>query len=201
MRSLFTLLCCVFLIAISSCRKDFETISSYGKLAFSKDTVFLDTVFSNIGSATYNLKVYNRGNNAITIPQIELKNGTASNYRLNVDGIPGKEFQDIEILAKDSIYVFIETTINANNNLNLLYTDKILFDTGGNQQEVDLVTLVQDAHFIFPGKDAITMKIDSLSLDGQPTSLKGRFLTDAELSNVYEFKTNSYLWFCCNTKK
>ena len=47
------------LIAISSCRKDFETISSYGKLAFSKDTVFLDTVFSNIGSATYNLKVYN----------------------------------------------------------------------------------------------------------------------------------------------
>jgi len=181
MRSLFTLLCCIFLIAISSCRKDFETISSYGKLAFSKDTVFLDTVFTNIGSATYNLKVYNRGNNAITIPQIKLKNGTASNYRLNVDGIPGKEFQDIEILAKDSMYVFIETTINANNNLNLLYTDKILFDTGENQQEVDLVTLVQDAHFIFPGKDAITMKIDSLTLDGQPTSLKGRFLTDAEL--------------------
>ena len=75
MRSLFTLLCCLFLIAISSCRKDFETISSYGKLAFSKDTVFLDTVFSNIGSATYNLKVYNRGNNAITVPQIKLKNG------------------------------------------------------------------------------------------------------------------------------
>ena len=60
-------------------------------------------------------------------------------------------------------------------NLNLLYTDKILFDTGGNQQEVDLVTLVQDAHFIFPGKDAITMKIDSLSLDGQPTSFKRSF--------------------------
>lgn len=182
MRSLFAILCCIFLISISSCRKDFETIASFGNLEFSKDTVFLDTVFSNIGSATYNLKVFNRGNNAITIPQIKLKNGRDSNYRLNIDGIPGKEFEDIDILAKDSIYVFVETTIDANSNLQLLYTDQILFDNGTNQQEVDLVTLVEDANFIFPGKDAISMKIDSLKLDGQPTSIKGRFLTDAELS-------------------
>ncbi len=181
MRFLFTILCCFFLISISSCRKDFETVPSFGDLEFSKDTVFLDTVFTNIGSATYNLKVYNRGANAITIPEIKLKNGIASNYRLNVDGIPGKNFEDIDILAKDSIYIFIETTVDANNNLNLLYTDQILFDNGASEQKVDLVTLVQDANFIFPGKDAITMKIDSLTLDGQPTNLKGRFLTDAEL--------------------
>ena len=42
--------------------------------------------------------------------------------------------------------------------------------------------MVEDANFIFPGKDAITMKIDSLSLDGQPTSIKGRFLEDTELT-------------------
>ena len=54
---------------ISSCRKDFNTVPSFGNLEFSKDTVFLDTVFTNIGSSTYNLKVYNRGNNAITIPR------------------------------------------------------------------------------------------------------------------------------------
>ena len=181
MKFLFTILCCFFLISVCSCKKDFDTIPSFGNLEFSKDTVFLDTVFTNIGSATYNLKVYNKGSNAITIPKIKLKNGIASNYRLNVDGIPGKEFEDIDILAKDSIYIFIETTVDANNNLHLLYTDQILFDNGDSQQKVDLVTLVQDANFIFPGKDPITMKIDSLSLDGQPTDLKGRFLTDAEL--------------------
>ena len=181
MKFLFTILCCCFLISICSCRKDFDTIPSFGNLEFSKDTVFLDTIFTNIGSATYNLKVYNRGANAITIPEIKLKNGIASSYRLNVDGIPGKNFEDIDILAKDSIYIFIETTVDANNNLNLLYTDQILFDNGASQQKVDLVTLVQDANFIFPGKDAITMKIDNLTLDGQPTNLKGRFLTDAEL--------------------
>mgnify|MGYP003685526665 FL=1 len=182
MRYFITFLICVALISVSSCRKDFSTIPSFGSLEFSKDTVFLDTVFTNIGSATYNLKVYNRGNKAITIPKISLENGANSNYRLNVDGIPGNEFNDIDILSKDSIYVFVETTIDASAIANPLYTDRILFDNGSNQQDVDLVTLVQDANFIFPGRDPISMKIDSLTIDGQATTIKGRFLTDAELT-------------------
>ncbi|MFQ3305776.1 MAG: hypothetical protein ACI9JT_001407 [Polaribacter sp.] len=182
MRYFISIIICIALISISSCRKDFSTIPNSGKLEFSKDTVFLDTIFTHIGSATYQLKVYNRGNNAITIPSIQLEKGTASNYRLNVDGVPGKEFNDIDILAKDSIFVFIETTVNASNQSSLLYTDKILFDNGSNQQKVDLVTLVEDATFIFPAKDAISMKIDSLSLDGEPTTIKGRFLEDTELT-------------------
>lgn len=181
MRNLFTFIIIILLITVSSCRKDFTTIPNFGNLEFSKDTVFLDTIFSNIGSATYTLKVYNRDSKAITIPSIQLENGVTSNYRLNVDGIPGKSFTDIDILAKDSIFIFIETTIDANTITNPLYTDRILFDNGNNQQDVDLVTLVQDAHFIYPGKDPITMKIDSLTLDGTPTTIKGRFLSDAEL--------------------
>lgn len=182
MRYFITFLICVALISVSSCRKDFSTVPSFGSLQFSKDTVFLDTIFTNIGSATYNLKVYNSDNKSITIPRIALENGTASNYRLNVDGIPGKEFNDIDILAKDSIFVFVETTINTNNISKPLYTDRILFDNGSNQQDVDLVTLVQDANFIYPGKNPITRKIDSLTIDGKPTSIKGRFLTDIELT-------------------
>jgi hypothetical protein len=182
MRYFITFLICIALVSVSSCRKDFSTIPNFGSLEFSKDTIFLDTVFTNIGSASYNLKVYNRGSKSITIPKITLENGTLSNYRLNVDGITGKEFNDIDILAKDSIFVFIETTINASNVTNPLYTDRILFDNGSNQQDVNLVTLVQDANFIYPGKDPITMKIDSLTIDGQATNIKGRFLTDDELT-------------------
>ena len=182
MRYFITFIICAVLISMSSCRKDFSTIPNFGSLEFSKDTVFLDTIFTNIGSATYNLKVYNRGNKAITIPKIALENGTSSNYRLNVDGIPGKEFNDIDILSKDSIFIFVETTIDVNTTTNPLYTDRILFDTGSNQQDVDLVTLVQDANFIFPERNPISMKIDSLTFDGQPTTIKGRFLTDAELT-------------------
>jgi hypothetical protein len=182
MRYFITFIICAVLISMSSCRKDFSTIPNFGSLEFSKDTVFLDTIFTNIGSATYNLKVYNRGNKAITIPKIALENGTSSNYRLNVDGIPGKEFNDIDILGKDSLFIFVETTIDVNTTTDPLYTDRILFDTGSNQQDVDLVTLVQDANFIFPDRNPISMKIDSLTFDGQPTTIKGRFLTDAELT-------------------
>ena len=94
----------------------------------------------------------------------------------------GNAFQNVDILSKDSIYIFIETTIDFNSVSNPLYTDRILFDTGTNEQHVDLVTLVQDATFIFPGKDPISMQIDSLTLDGQPTAIKGRFLEDTELT-------------------
>lgn len=182
MRNLVFLFFIILAVSITSCRKDFSTIPSFGQLEFSRDTVFLDTVFTNIGSATYNLKVYNRGNEDISIPNIALERGIGSNYRLNVDGIPGKDFQNIDILAKDSIFIFVETTIDITSVPSPLYTDRILFDTGLNQQDVDLVTLVQDANFIFPGRDPFTMKIDSLTLDGQPTTIRGRFLTNAELS-------------------
>ena len=181
MKQLLTVLGIIFLIIFSSCRKDFDTVPSFGELKFSKDTVYLDTVFTNIGSATYNLKIYNNSNQNISIPKIQLAKGNASKYRLNVDGIAGKEFENIDILAHDSIYVFVETTVDITTLSNPLYTDKILFDNGNRQQKVDLVTLVKDAHFIYPGRNPVNFKIDSLTLDGKPTTIKGRFLTNSEL--------------------
>ena len=192
MRHFILFISCIVLISASSCRKDFSTIPSYGNLEFSKDTVFLDTIFENIGSATYNLKIYNRGRNAITVPRIKLEKGSSSNYRLSVDGVPGKDFNDIDILARDSIYVFIETTVNNNNQPTLLYTDRILFDNGESQQHINLITLVEDANFIYPGKDPVSMRIDSLSIDGQATTIKGRFLTDSELIFTKEKPTVIY---------
>ncbi|CAM1335106.1 hypothetical protein [Tenacibaculum aestuariivivum] len=180
MRNCLLLLAIITLITISACRKDFNTVPNFGKLEFSKDTVFLDTIFSNIGSATYNLKVYNRSSKSITIPEIKLENGMASNYRLNVDGVSGKKFNDIDILANDSMYVFVETTVDFNSVTNPLYTDKLLFDNGNNQQDVDLVTLIQDAHFIFPSKNSTG--IQTLTIDGEESKIQGRFLTDSELN-------------------
>lgn len=183
MKYLQSILVIIILITASSCRKDFTTIESFGSLQFSTDTLFLDTVFTNIGSATYTLKVYNRSSKDITVPEIKLENSN-SNYRLNVDGIPGQNFEDIDILANDSIFVFIETTIDFSTIPDPLYTDRILFDNGNNQQDVDLVTLVQDAIFIFPDRDATTMDIENITIDN--TTLQGRFLTDDELTFTNE---------------
>lgn len=112
MRYISIFILTVTLIFITSCRKDFSTELSSGELRFSKDTIYLDTVFTNISSSTYNLKVYNKSNKDISIPSISLGRGFNSYYRLSVDGITGQFFENTEILAKDSIYIFIETTID-----------------------------------------------------------------------------------------
>lgn len=190
MRSIYFLLLLSGIIAVSSCRNDFETTLSTGDLRFSKDTIFLDTVFTNIGSSTFNLKVYNDSDEAITIPSLRLGEGEASNYRLNVDGVPGKTFENVEILARDSIFVFVETTVDiletgaATNEF--LYTDQIQFDTAGLQQEVELVTLVQDAVFLFADRDETTGIVETLTINGVDTSLEGRYLTDDELTFTNE---------------
>ena len=158
MRIIYAFILIIFLIFINSCRKDFDTIRSKGDLTFSKDTVFLDTVFSNISSSTRSFKVYNKGNSAITIPTINLARGESSFYRLNVDGLSGKSFENIDILAKDSIFIFVEATIDFSEVTNPIYTDSIVFDAADNFQDVDLVTLVQDAHFLFPARDAQGIK-------------------------------------------
>ncbi|MEN8124391.1 MAG: hypothetical protein ABFR32_04610 [Bacteroidota bacterium] len=170
----------IFSFFFISCNNDnFETVLSSGNLNFSKDTVFLDTVFTNISSSTRTLKVYNKSNEHITIPSIKLGRGENSFYRLNVDGIAGKNFENIDILAKDSIFVFIEATINHNMVVDPIYTDSIVFDAGVLQQDVKLVTLVQDAHFLFPQRDAQGVKekiVLGIDAEGEEITVDGFYL-------------------------
>lgn len=147
------------LITICSCRADFETTASTGELGFSKDTVYLDTVFTSNSSSTYRLKVYNDSKNDIKIPTIQFAKGLNSKYRMTVDGMQGtngKLFKDVVLLAKDSLYIFIEATVGIAdaNPTDLLYTDQIQFDSGIHLQKVELVTLIQDAVFLYPKRFA-----------------------------------------------
>ncbi|TRX37218.1 hypothetical protein FNW52_04440 [Flavobacterium sp. ZT3R18] len=162
-------------LSFCSCRSDFETVSSTGNLTFSKDTVYLDTVFTNLSSSTYTLKVYNHSKNDINIPTIKFNKGLNSKYRMTVDGAQGnkgKLFKNITLLAKDSLYIFIETTVESNNTTptEFLYTDQIEFDGGANLQKVELVTLVQDAILLYPNRNADgtteTLPIDGKKIDG-----------------------------------
>lgn len=104
----------------------------------------------------------------------------------------GKEFDNIELLANDSLFIFIETTVDieteALNSKGFLYTDAIEFDSGERLQKVELVTLIKDAVFIYPNRNASTGLIETLVFDidgdGEPdeTNLQGRFLSDSELN-------------------
>ncbi|MBT8178994.1 MAG: hypothetical protein HKP60_07745 [Eudoraea sp.] len=175
----------------SSCRKDFDFEVSNGQLEFSRDTVFLDTVFTGISSSTYSLKVYNPTDDDLSIPFVGLADGGSSGYRLNVDGESGKIFSDVPILARDSLYVFIETTLDINslNQNEFLYTDAIRFGTGNSIQEVQLVTLIRDAVFLYPSTQADGTR-ETLSLgtnpDGTEVVVQGFFLQNDELNFTNE---------------
>jgi len=174
------------LAIFGSCREDFEFTPTVGNLEFSRDTVFLDTIFTNIGSSTYTLKVYNTDNEDILIPQISLRNDVDSKYRLNVDGRAGNYFEDVPLLAKDSLFIFVETTfdIASVGENEFLHTDAILFGTTGNFQEVELVTLVRDAIFLYPSNQAdgsTETLLLGLDEDGNETRIEGFFLEDGEL--------------------
>jgi hypothetical protein len=136
------------LFFFTNCRKDKINLNSNFRLDFSSDTILFDTLFTTMGSTTKYFRVYNSSNQKIIISNITLGQGTLSPYRINVDGLSGVQFQDIEIPANDSIFIFVQVTIDPNGaNTPLLVEDKINFLINGNTQQVVLNAFGQDAYF------------------------------------------------------
>ncbi len=144
-RLIFNLL--IFSIIIISCEKENLETNQNIKLHFSDDTITFDTIFASIGSITKTLTVYNHNDLDITT-NVNLKGVSAANFRINIDGVPGNNQRDILIPANDSIFVFLEVTIDpSNNNTPYILSDSLVFTTGNSIQDVNLVAWGQDAYF------------------------------------------------------
>lgn len=143
---LFLLLSIGYLI---SCKDEKYISSPDVKLQFSVDTVLFDTVFTTVGTTTQHLKIYNRYNEKLLISSVKLAKGDASSFRLNINGVSANEVKDLEIPPLDSLYIFVEVTVNPNGqNLPLIVKDSIEFITNENHQDVDLVAWGQDFNLI-----------------------------------------------------
>ena len=139
-----------FALGLFSCRQTIDFKGTDIPLSFSQDTIYLDTVFTGLGSSTRTLKVYNTSNENMVVDRVYLARGEQSYYRMNVDGVSGKSVDNLEILAGDSAYLFIEISPDAQGADALVYTDSIWFENGNQRQHVDLVTAVWDAYYHFP---------------------------------------------------
>jgi hypothetical protein len=144
----------VIIVAIvSSCQKDNYADSDTEKVNFTTDTLFFDTVFTTIGSSTRNFKIKNPYKSPILISSLKLAGGNTSPFRINVDGLVGTSFSDIEIRAEDSIWIFAEVTVDPNlGNLPFIIKDSIVFTTNGIIQDVNLVAFGQNAIYHRPAK-------------------------------------------------
>ena len=128
----------LFIVVLTACIEDDFTTSPSDILTFSKDTVTFDTVFTDLGTPTARLQVYNKAKKSINISEIRFQKEN-SNFQFNVDGMSGSSFKDVEIRGGDSIYIFIECFIEPTSaNEPYLIEDKLTFLTNGVLQEVQV---------------------------------------------------------------
>lgn len=141
-------LCFFSLFFINSCQKNALTTDPSDKLVFSTDTVQFDTVFTTTGSATNYFTVKNSNKSkAIKIDRIYLAKDKNSAYRLNIDGYSANSVEDIELAPGDSIFIFVEVTIDPGKD-EMIEQDSVVFISNGNRQDVKLVSFGQDITLI-----------------------------------------------------
>ncbi|MDR0803233.1 MAG: hypothetical protein LBE77_11880, partial [Fluviicola sp.] len=135
-----------FMLGSSSCKK--KNLFGNGNLGFSTDTLVFDTVFTTIGSTTKYFKIYNPQTKALKISEVQLMGGSNSPFKLNLDGIKGVSFSDLELNSGDSLFCFAEVKLSVNSqNLPVIVEDSIRFRTNGEDQYVKLAVWGQDMYY------------------------------------------------------
>jgi len=127
------------------CEREFSFRGGVDGVAFSVDTVMFDTIFTSIGSTTSHFMVYNNSGEDMLISQIQLHGGQHSPFRINVSGRPGTNFLDVPLRANDSLFIFVEVTIDPTATGNpFLVADSIVFHTRHRVQTVNLIAYGQN---------------------------------------------------------
>ena len=190
--TIISILCFTALLA---CKKNRYTSDIKDTISFNTDTVFFDTVFTTIGSSTRKFKIYNKNRKKIKISNIKLAGGSNSIFRLNVNGVSGIEFKDLEIRARDSLWVYADVTVDpGNTNIPFVVTDSVEFITNGNLQNIKLVAFGQNAIFHKPGSGANSFFIDCDDIwkNDLPHVVYGIALIDTNCSLTIEQGTHVY---------
>ncbi|QEC58541.1 choice-of-anchor Q domain-containing protein [Flavisolibacter ginsenosidimutans] len=137
-----------FVLFLFSCRKESFTTNAAALLRTSVDSLHFDTVFTTTGSTSQYFKIVNDNNKGIHLSSVRLAGGAASPFKINVDGIVGPQVSSAEVLANDSLYVYVTVSINPTaQNLPFIIRDSIEIDYNGNKKWVQLDAFGQNAHF------------------------------------------------------
>lgn len=153
-----TLTFLVCLVALFNSCIDESIYSGSTLLKFSKDTVLFDTIFTRQPGSIYPISVtkiisVKNTENAWVKANFNLGGGIKSPYKMNIDGVAGKEIKNLEIGPQDSVFVFIQCALEANNQINpALVLDSLIATVGQTSSKVMLAAYGWDAHYL---KDSI----------------------------------------------
>lgn len=152
-KSLRIIACALTLVCMmAACEKDAlipEGLVS--DLEFSCDTLAFDTVFVQMGTSVRQVKLYNKGLQAVRISSVTLQGGYASRFRLNVDGDTSMVVRDVDIAPGDSVFIFVRANINPNASTEpFLVQDAILFTSSQTQKRLPLTAYGRNAVYHVP---------------------------------------------------
>lgn len=147
------------LFGTASCIEDGFTASPSDQPEFPADTLDLGLIFTDEPSPTSRMVVYNRHSKGLNISDIRISGPDAAHFRMNVDGLSGETFSNVEIRANDSIFVLVEATLPENATAkpteitasldfttNGVKRSVVLAATGQNVRRLRGLTLAQDTH-------------------------------------------------------
>ena len=137
MRRILLIVLCA--CALAGCREYRVSDDPSLQLSFSCDTLRFDTVFTEQGSATAQVMVYNRNKNALVIDRVWLDNG--GTFIANVDGEADlARLTKLQINGGDSLFVFIRVNIDPNSSdAPFIVSDRLNFHlASGSTQSLEM---------------------------------------------------------------
>lgn len=184
------------LLGIVACSDDDSfTTSTSARLTFAIDTLKTDTVFSTVGSRTYDFWVYNHNDDGVRLQSVRLSKGNQTGFRVNVDGTYldnslGAVVTGLEMRKGDSIRVFVELTAPENGELEpQVIEDKLVFRLeSGVEQQVVLQGYTWDA---LPMRNVVVHS-DSLIESKKPIIIYGGLRVDSAVTLTIK---NTTLYF------
>lgn len=133
MKTIITFLAIIAVsLGLASCIEDGFSTSPSDQPVFSTDTLRMGVIFTEEPSPTSRFMVYNPHAKSLSVSDIRLSGENSRFFRVNVDGISGSSFANVEIRSKDSIFIFVEATLPAvDANVPTAIEAKLDFTTNG----------------------------------------------------------------------
>ena len=180
-------------MAFTSCRQDLFSTDSSLRLKYSREEILFDSTFTQIGTSTEVFVVRNTTKHNLLLDKVYLAGGSNSQFRMVVDGESGgtsNMVKDIEIASGDSIYVFVEATIDPSGSTGALFvSDSVMFSYNGNLDGVPLYAAGNDAIYLYPndtlmlqngGKFPYRRICNETWVPGKPYVIVGRAIIDSD---------------------
>ncbi|MFA9391173.1 MAG: choice-of-anchor Q domain-containing protein [Prolixibacteraceae bacterium] len=135
----------LLLLALFSCNQFPDENNSAVDIRVSTDSISFDTIISQYGTTTQSFRIINPTFQSLVIKNITLGSGQNTFFRLNIDGNPVQSMSNVELMAHDSIFVFVEATFPEMDVDSICFQlDSVVITAADQTQVVRLWTWSQD---------------------------------------------------------